>query len=710
MAYLRRKKSEAPIVGSNDFSKVNVYTHTIVCRTNWKIHLSTLFEKLPLTPYELVPRKRGRKPRQQIDEEEKIIENGTIISIKYKNNVRGVNSKEHKKPFPNSLAIVIYFDKFLHVKISNNGKFDITGCLSFDHAYSCINYISTKASEIPFGSFLKMQGGVQKIIDIPPAIDYTDKPFLISNSSMINIRYNVGFTLDRDKFNSVLDSQEGFSSMIDDSYGYPGIVSRYAGMSKDKYMFTKFSLKEGKWTMETINYDAFVDHLSPKSRSKENKRERYTTFLTFKTGKVIQSCPYMHEMESMFDKFMHIVKRNKENIEMKFGVEDSDTDMIASGTYGDISVRENDIVVKTIPGKRGMNDIDGIDITFLRELDIYKTISSPYITNILNYEVGYPCCNLYLPKAICNLRQYGSKLRPSQRIKHSFQIFWSIFAAVYSLNKHGILHGDIKLDNFLVFGSKEGRKITMQEIRLCDFSTTKYNDDPYWESSIECYATPEDHRKRSDMTRKSNTTSDVYAAALCCCYFLLNEQIFSKISVVFDHVPKIILCCLNRIPEQRPSAEDVLKQLSSNDYSFDVLTSSVRQIVITQTKNVSSQMYRKNIINIILSAPGFDTVVSSDDVQSEEKIPLLVARTMQLTFRLYPNEVVLDRKVTEDIQTCLYLVQKYYYSFSGVASDYQKESSIYFRLGHLLMASPLPQFFQRRSAIEKMNYLLETGI
>ena len=73
------------------FEDIPVSTKTFVIMMNINIDINKLFEQLPITEYTLIPKKRGRKPKEPVINPNKDIVSGSIISVEYIDNIRGVD-------------------------------------------------------------------------------------------------------------------------------------------------------------------------------------------------------------------------------------------------------------------------------------------------------------------------------------------------------------------------------------------------------------------------------------------------------------------------------------------------------------------------------------------------------------------------------------------------------------------------------------------
>ena len=121
---------------------IPVSTKTIIGYSDLKMDLEYLYTFLPITEYIEKEKKRGRKRKETEVDPNVNITKGSIITLKYEDNFRGVNLKKKKrsknnlKHFRNALTVIMKVDdnKYINFKISQNGKFQITGAKSSEQA------------------------------------------------------------------------------------------------------------------------------------------------------------------------------------------------------------------------------------------------------------------------------------------------------------------------------------------------------------------------------------------------------------------------------------------------------------------------------------------------------------------------------------------------------------------------------------------------
>jgi TATA-box binding protein (TBP) (component of TFIID and TFIIIB) len=291
------------------FDDIKVSTKTYTANTNLIINLDILYKQLPVTPYVVVVKKRGRKKKSDTADPNKDVEYGSILTIKYENEVRGVELKpkktkqqETKKFFRNSITIVILLDKPVNFKVFRNGIFQMTGSKSHTHAESCVQYFWKYIQPYP-DSYSYKTGTHLEALFIP---------------SMRNIDFSLGFIVDREKLNEYMLNQEEFHCLLETSFGYTGVNIKVP-LNKDittmKVNKLIFSNDTQEWTSVLTTYQEYLDTLQPKERQLKLKAERYNTFLVFHSGKCIMSGLVADFMRDTYDYFLNIIRKAYDSIE-----------------------------------------------------------------------------------------------------------------------------------------------------------------------------------------------------------------------------------------------------------------------------------------------------------------------------------------------------------------------------------------------------------
>jgi TATA-box binding protein (TBP) (component of TFIID and TFIIIB) len=293
------------------FEDIPVSTKTFIVMTNITLNIKKLFDFLPITDYVLVPKRRGRKKKNTVTDPNKNISDGSIITIDLANNVRGVVLKKKKKKdgkstdyFRNSVTIVMVIDgKKINFKISNNGKFQMTGCKKDTHAERCVKYIWNYIKDTK-DIYTLRENESFKAIFIP---------------AMRNIDFSLGFILDREKLDEYFNTFTQYCSLLETSIGYTGVNIKIPV----KKAITDLSIKElvykeSDWMVpKTIPYQTYLDTLKPKEMQKKLDKERFNTFLVFHSGKVIMSSMCEEFARDTYYEFLDIIKNNYKQFEEK---------------------------------------------------------------------------------------------------------------------------------------------------------------------------------------------------------------------------------------------------------------------------------------------------------------------------------------------------------------------------------------------------------
>jgi hypothetical protein len=290
----------------NNFDDITVSTKTYTATTNLNINIQLLFESIPITPYVVTIKKRGRKKKGEQVNHNKDIESGSIVTVKFENQIRGVELKnkkpkpKKKKWFRNSITVVIIFDKPINFKVCRNGTFQMTGCKNLEHAELCVkhtwNYMKNNNKVFEY-----TRGNRLETIFIP---------------SMRNIDFSLGFLVDREKLNTFICKHEQFHCLLETSFGYTGVNIKIplkediTKMEIKKIVSTEDGFKEN-WT----TYQEYLDLLSPKDAASKLDADRYNTFLVFHSGKCISSGLTADFMRPAYNLFLNLIKEAYNEIE-----------------------------------------------------------------------------------------------------------------------------------------------------------------------------------------------------------------------------------------------------------------------------------------------------------------------------------------------------------------------------------------------------------
>jgi TATA-box binding protein (TBP) (component of TFIID and TFIIIB) len=312
MATNLKKRTSADLKFPN-FDDIKVSTKTIIAKTNMTIDLKKLFDYLPITDYKVNPKKRGRKKKIEQIEEKIIIESGSIITLKFENDVRGVEIKKKKidkkkksKWFRNSFTVVMIIDnKPINFKVCQNGMMQITGCKFDSQAEDCVKFI---------WYYIKEQQDIYKFT-------YGDSLDIMFIPVMRNIDFSLGFNVDREKLAKYISTQTKYHCLLETSFGYTGCNSKVPiNIDIRKMKIKKLSFLDDNWVEKDSTYDEYLSKLTEKEINKKMNKERFVTFLIFHSGKVIQSSINSEFGRDSYYYFLEIIKSAFDEIEERLDV------------------------------------------------------------------------------------------------------------------------------------------------------------------------------------------------------------------------------------------------------------------------------------------------------------------------------------------------------------------------------------------------------
>ena len=291
-----------------NFDDIKVSTKTFIVNTNISLNIDNLFKFLPITDYTLVPKRRGRKKKNEPDDPNKNLLSGSIITLEYQNNIRGVDLKKKKKKkddkkrgnyFRNSVTIIMIMDdKKINFKVSRNGKFQMTGCKKDEHSEKCIKW---------FWDYIKDSKDIYTINcenDSHPTLKAIFIP------AMRNIDFALNFFVDREKLDEYFNTCTTYHSLLETSFGYTGVNIKIPVIKPIQDLkLKKLTYVDGKWEdFVYVPYDDYLSMLLEKDKLKKLKKQRYNTFLVFHSGKVIMSGMDSVFMKDVYYEFLDIIR------------------------------------------------------------------------------------------------------------------------------------------------------------------------------------------------------------------------------------------------------------------------------------------------------------------------------------------------------------------------------------------------------------------
>tara|TARA_Y100000591_G_C21841091_1_gene705679 strand:- start:1469 stop:2350 length:882 start_codon:yes stop_codon:yes gene_type:complete len=286
-----------------EFKEIPISTRTIIVSTNTVINIEDMYKNLPITEYTVIEKKRGRKKKNFVQHIQNNVSDGSIISVKYQGDIRGVELKKRKKSskyFRNAVTIIISVNnKLINLKISANGKFQVTGCKNFENCRKAIQYL--------FDIIIKDKDTYLK--------EYSNKINIVFNNVMTNKDFSVGFTVNRENLDHIINNNTEYNSLLETSFGYTGVNLKMKLDPKIERDFNclELDIEKGEYRDYTISYSEYIQMLNDKELIKENKH-RHVTFLIFQSGNVIMSGMNEVFMEKYYNIFCDIIKNNRNQL------------------------------------------------------------------------------------------------------------------------------------------------------------------------------------------------------------------------------------------------------------------------------------------------------------------------------------------------------------------------------------------------------------
>lgn len=302
-----------------NFEDIKISTQTIIGISNLNINIDKLFHKFQIHPYTVIEKRRGRKRKNDVEKKPEILQDGAIITVKYGDTIRGIDTKQKKKHgkfFRNALTIVMFIaGKQINFKISKNGKFQFTGCRDIKHAIECIKHMWEQIHSVDTKNSLI--NDTDSLYDLKNG----DKNFTIKFLTvMANIDFNIGFPINREKLDSFINSNTYYNSLLETSFGYTGVNIKIKVQNPQDFNIEciEYNFETKSWLDSSISYSEFIETES--AYQKYKTKYRYNTFLVFHSGNIIMSGFNPKYMKNCYQKFRKLLIDNRESIEEKIVV------------------------------------------------------------------------------------------------------------------------------------------------------------------------------------------------------------------------------------------------------------------------------------------------------------------------------------------------------------------------------------------------------
>lgn len=304
-----------------------ISTRTVIASTNVEFNIHDIYEKLPALEMSqeyndkymsLIPLKKRRGRRKKNEEclknlrmeyDEMVdLKEGDIVAIYFRNHKKGLPQylKYGVKFFRNALNIVMMRtkDKKINMKLSQNGKIQMTGCKEEEDAQFCLKYLFQHISEHCPDSLVYKENMKNNHLDI--------SFFTV----MTNLDFNIGFHINRQKLNQLINRETVFNSLLETSFGYTGVnIKIEVPYDPDVNIDRLQLLRENNWSKSFIKYDEYLQKNGEMYYKNELQKKRYNTFLVFHSGNIIMSGMRLDKMTNHFKEFCEFLLKYRTDIE-----------------------------------------------------------------------------------------------------------------------------------------------------------------------------------------------------------------------------------------------------------------------------------------------------------------------------------------------------------------------------------------------------------
>lgn len=260
----------------------------------------------------LLKRKREEeKKRIQVILPNNNLPYGSIISVQKKKEIRGACLKSKRKsetPSSNkdyflhsvSLVIVLEDNKQINLKVSGNGKLQITGCKNDGHFINSVTSLYDTMNMVEKWTNEKLY-----------TFSYGEKLEVLFNTVMQNMDFNVGFKINRQKLDKFIEKHTCHTSIYEGSLA-TGVNIKVKSDASIEPIITKIYY-DGKELQTT--YSSYEEYNTMLNKKKETKKDKRHTFLVFSSGSVIMSSTGSG-MKEIYEDIVDIFIKNKKHFQM----------------------------------------------------------------------------------------------------------------------------------------------------------------------------------------------------------------------------------------------------------------------------------------------------------------------------------------------------------------------------------------------------------
>lgn len=279
-------------MNGREFDDLVVSTRTMIATGNMEFNMEAIFETMPMMEMRV---------KDSITK---------IIKIYYKDRMRqwgeSTSSREQEseggnKSFRNALNVIMMIgEKRVNFKVSKNGKFQLTGCKEEEHARRAVfSFLEILMQHCP-GEIVWRANGAGKVI-------------VYLETVMTNVDCGVGYCINRQALDRIVNTTTSYHSLLETSFGYTGVNIKFP-MRKNRYDLLVDVMEWEGGCPETLEERRRpLRELVMEPVDKESK-PKYNTFLVFHSGRFIMSGMHEETMREDYDLFMSILKKHQGEI------------------------------------------------------------------------------------------------------------------------------------------------------------------------------------------------------------------------------------------------------------------------------------------------------------------------------------------------------------------------------------------------------------
>lgn len=291
------------------FDELKVSTITIMVWSNLTFDLREVFETLPITEGTII-----KGPKKRMD-----VPYGAIVSLRNGTEVRGIDLQKKKKRkkvdrrrfnfFLNQVTVVVNLGHTLLNIMMFKDNFKVVGCKSIEDAIEAIKVL--------WEEYFMLN---PRLWNIDKKLWFADTlPHFLFEEVMTNYCFNLGFRIDREALNMLMNSPE-YSDVVIQSLYEPSINTNvnvqmyYTPSTTFREMVTYTPFEAIRESVDgTHPYVKYITEI--KRKKKKNLKTVKITFIVFSSSKITLSGRDIDLMRQRYNYFVKILTEHKGEIE-----------------------------------------------------------------------------------------------------------------------------------------------------------------------------------------------------------------------------------------------------------------------------------------------------------------------------------------------------------------------------------------------------------